>query len=122
MIGLVEYSADQIMQFDKSAIQKEITRLEGKINIMNTLNILGILRDMHPNLSVLDEYRKKMQTYLARTADLNEITARRDELRCHLETIKKNRFDEFMAGFTCISQKLKEMYQVYILLLLCLNR
>lgn len=40
------------------------------------------------------------------------FTLRRDEAKKRYDDLRKRRLDEFMAGFTAISQKLKEMYQV----------
>lgn len=40
------------------------------------------------------------------------MTSERDEARLEFETMRKQRLDEFMAGFSTITNKLKEMYQV----------
>ena len=44
--------------------------------------------------------------------ELDKITEERDSKRKDHETLRKKRLDEFMAGFTVITMKLKEMYQV----------
>jgi structural maintenance of chromosome 4 len=49
---------------------------------------------------------------LARVSELDAVTQERDEVRRQYEDIRKQRLDEFMQGFTLISTKLKEMYQV----------
>ncbi|EGF80655.1 hypothetical protein BATDEDRAFT_36902 [Batrachochytrium dendrobatidis JAM81] len=67
---------------------------------------------MMPKLGVLNEYRVKMELYMSRTNDLDAITAKRDAIKQAYDDLRKRRLEEFMAGFTIISQKLKEMYQM----------
>jgi len=47
-----------------------------------------------------------------RAKDLDTITAERDSQKAKYDGLRKQRLDEFMAGFSLISLKLKEMYQV----------
>ncbi len=61
---------------------------------------------------MLDEYRRRRAEYNERKSDLDTVTAKRDEVKAEVETLRKKRLDEFMSGFNVISQKLKEMYQV----------
>ncbi len=49
---------------------------------------------------------------MVRLNELNSITNERDCAHKDFEDMRKRRFDEFMAGFTVITSKLKEMYQV----------
>ena len=49
---------------------------------------------------------------MARVSELEAVTHERDDVRRQYEDIRKQRLDEFMQGFTLISTKLKEMYQV----------
>lgn len=53
--------------------------------------------------------------YLARVAELDQITEVRDKQRKYHEELRKHRLDEFMAGFATITNKLKEMYQMITL-------
>jgi chromosome segregation ATPase len=48
----------------------------------------------------------------ARLKELDQMTSERDTARAEFETMRKQRLDEFMAGFSTITNKLKEMYQV----------
>ena len=50
--------------------------------------------------------------YNERLQELEVITNERDQVRGEYEGLRSRRLDEFMAGFTIISIKLKEMYQV----------
>jgi hypothetical protein len=70
------------------------------------------LKNAKPNLSILKEYRKREQEFLKRAQDLEKITALRDAEKQKYDGLRKQRLDEFMAGFSLISMKLKEMYQV----------
>lgn len=46
-----------------------------------------------------------------RAKDLENITNQRDSQKQKYDGLRKQRLDEFMAGFNLISLKLKEMYQ-----------
>lgn len=46
--------------------------------------------------------------------ELEEVTTERDDKRKEHDSLRKQRLDEFMAGFSIITTKLKEMYQVSI--------
>lgn len=52
------------------------------------------------------------EAYLARVSELDQVTSQRDNKRHEHEAMRKQRLDEFMAGFSVITTKLKEMYQV----------
>ena len=55
------------------------------------------------------------EQYLKRVGELDRITDLRDEQRRLHEDLRKQRLDEFVAGFTVITYKLKEMYQMITL-------
>jgi structural maintenance of chromosome 4 len=67
---------------------------------------------MKPNLEVLSEYKEREKQYFERAKDLELTTQRRDAEKQKYDSLRKRRLDEFMAGFSLISLKLKEMYQV----------
>lgn len=52
------------------------------------------------------------ELHQARLKELDQMTSERDTARAEFETMRKQRLDEFMAGFSTITNKLKEMYQV----------
>lgn len=52
------------------------------------------------------------RAYLGRVNELDAITSDRDGKRSEYEALRKERLDTFMHGFTIITTKLKEMYQV----------
>ncbi|XP_074657787.1 structural maintenance of chromosomes protein 4-like isoform X2 [Tubulanus polymorphus] len=73
------------------------------------------LAQMKPNMSAIAEYRKKEELYLKRVSELDHVTELRDKQRKQHETLRKQRLDEFMTGFTVITTRLKEMYQMITL-------
>jgi structural maintenance of chromosome 4 len=64
--------------------------------------------------TVLKEYKQCEQEFFNRAKDLELITAQRDAQKAKYDGLRKQRLDEFMAGFNLISLKLKEMYQVCV--------
>jgi structural maintenance of chromosome 4 len=70
------------------------------------------LYNAKPNLAVLEQYREQHNEYLKRVQELDQVTERRDQIKKEYDDLRKRRLDEFMKGFTEISYKVKEMYQV----------
>ena len=70
------------------------------------------INNSKPDLTVLTEYKQREQEFFNRAKDLDSITAERDAQKSKYDGPRKQRLDEFMAGFNLISLKLKEMYQV----------
>lgn len=70
------------------------------------------LQKAKPNLGVLKEYKKRADEWMRRVQEAEDTTKQRDAQKQHYDQLRKQRLDEFMAGFTAISFKLKEMYQV----------
>ena len=60
-------------------------------------------------------YLLQEELYLQRVAELDQITEFRDGQRTYHEDLRKQRLEEFMAGFSVITYKLKEMYQMITL-------
>ncbi|XP_060731020.1 structural maintenance of chromosomes protein 4 [Tachysurus vachellii] len=82
-------------------------------------NEIALLEDrcaqMKPNLGAIAEFKKKEELYLQRVAELDEITTHRDNFKRSCEDLRKQRLNEFMAGFNIITNKLKENYQMLTL-------
>ena len=55
------------------------------------------------------------ELYLKRVGELDQITDMRDSQRKLHESLRKQRLDDFMGGFSVITNKLKEMYQMITL-------
>eukprot|EP00003_Mantamonas_plastica_P015484 TRINITY_DN26241_c0_g1_i1.p1 TRINITY_DN26241_c0_g1~~TRINITY_DN26241_c0_g1_i1.p1 ORF type:complete len:217 (-),score=97.55 TRINITY_DN26241_c0_g1_i1:102-728(-) len=70
---------------------------------------------MHPNMAAIEEYRLKDEEFKRRTVQLDEVTEQRDVVRKEYDNLRKDRLNQFMAGFSTITMKLKEMYQMITL-------
>jgi len=53
--------------------------------------------------------------YLKRVGELDEITNARNSNRQQHDDLRRRRLDEFMSGFSVITTRLKEMYQMITL-------
>ena len=73
------------------------------------------LASLKPNMRAIADFRRKLAEYTTRADDLARINAARDALRTRYDELRKARLSAFMAGFTTISTKLKEMYQMLTL-------
>jgi structural maintenance of chromosome 4 len=99
----VPQSVEELKALDKDDIKYEMTMLEEQ------------LAHQKPNMRVIEEYRRKLRQYLARVEQLEQTTKRRDQARQGHDRLRKQRLDEFMAGFSVITMRLKEMYQMLTL-------
>uniref|UniRef100_A0A1B0GNA3 Structural maintenance of chromosomes protein 4 n=1 Tax=Phlebotomus papatasi TaxID=29031 RepID=A0A1B0GNA3_PHLPP len=100
---LKTYTEEDLESHTLQDLQYELDVLETK------------LKNAKPNLSVIEEYNKKREVYLQRVQVLEEVTKRRNDFRTLYDEVRKKRFTEFMQGFSIISKKLKEMYQMITL-------
>ncbi|KAJ7901750.1 RecF/RecN/SMC [Mycena olivaceomarginata] len=97
------YGADELAKFKKRDLTTDVELLDEK------------LKKMKPNLEVLSEYKEREKQFFERAKDLEETTKQRDTEKQKYDGLRKRRLDEFMAGFSLISLKLKEMYQMITL-------
>ncbi|KFV98226.1 Structural maintenance of chromosomes protein 4, partial [Eurypyga helias] len=96
--------------------QEELEAIEDPDVIVNQITLLEAQRhEMKPNLSAIAEYKKKEEAYLKRVAELDDITSERNKFRQAREDLRRQRLNEFMAGFNVITNKLKENYQMLTL-------
>ncbi|KAF2704257.1 RecF/RecN/SMC protein [Pleomassaria siparia CBS 279.74] len=98
--GLPTYTKDELQDMDKEALQNEIAQLEEKNENTNV------------DLTVLAEYRKRAEEHAARSLDLAEAVAARDTAKKRCDELRRLRLEGFMEGFSIISLRLKEMYQM----------
>lgn len=99
-LDLPMYTEDELADLDKNKLKAQIAVLEEKIQNVNV------------DLAVLQEYRKRAEEYTARAADLEAAVSGRDSVKHRLDDLRKRRLEEFMEGFSAISLRLKEMYQM----------
>lgn len=93
-------SKEGLLVVDNQLLESEITALRER------------LEQMTPNMASIEEYKRKEELHLVRLKELDAVTEGRDEARKEFEGMRKERLDKFMAGFSMITNKLKEMYQV----------
>jgi structural maintenance of chromosome 4 len=67
------------------------------------------------NFGAIKEYRAAVKTYEQRAADHERVAEQRELAKAAYDALRKQRLDMFMAGFTTITMKLKEMYQMITL-------
>lgn len=94
------HSKDELDDLDKDMLKGEIAALEERTQNANV------------ELSVLADYRKRAEEYRARASDLAEAVAQRDSAKRRCEELRRLRLEGFMEGFSSISLRLKEMYQM----------
>lgn len=94
------YTEDELADMDKNKLNGQIAILEEQIQNVNV------------DLAVLQEYRKRVEEYVARAADLETAVSGRDSVKHRLDDLRSRRMAEFMVGFGSISLRLKKMYQM----------
>ncbi|ELU02991.1 hypothetical protein CAPTEDRAFT_224718 [Capitella teleta] len=102
-VTLKDLSPEELAEVNNDETQYQITLMEERN------------QKLSPNMAAIKEYKRKEEVYLKRVEELDKVTEMRDEQRKTLEECRKQRLDEFMAGFTVITEKLKEMYQMITL-------
>ena len=55
------------------------------------------LQTMKPNMGAIEEYRRKEKDYKEHMAELDTVTETRDSAKTKLESLRKQRLDEFMT-------------------------
>ncbi|KAL8788436.1 MAG: hypothetical protein Q9213_001659 [Squamulea squamosa] len=97
---LPQYTKDELADVDKDALKAEIAVLEEKTQNNNV------------DLGVLAEYRRRVEEYTARFGDLQSAVTGRDTAKKRCDDLRRLRLEGFMHGFSLISLRLKEMYQM----------
>lgn len=98
---LPRYTRDELADMSKDSLKGEITALEEK-----TQNAGGV------DLGVLAEYRRRVEEHAARSSDLQLAMQQRDSAKKRCDDLRRLRLEGFMEGFSVISLRLKEMYQM----------
>ncbi|MCJ1266184.1 hypothetical protein MMC22_006066 [Lobaria immixta] len=97
---LPRYTKDELADMDKDSLKGEIAILEEKTQNVNV------------ELGVLAEYRRRVEEHTARSSDLQSAVTSRDTAKKRCDDLRKLRLEGFMQGFSLISLRLKEMYQM----------
>ncbi|KAI4137549.1 MAG: hypothetical protein L6R39_007220 [Caloplaca ligustica] len=98
--ALPQYTKDELADMDKDGLKGEIALLEEKTQNNNV------------DLGVLAEYRRRVEEYTARFGDLQSAVSARDTAKKRCDDLRRLRLEGFMQGFSLISLRLKEMYQM----------
>ncbi|OMP85967.1 Structural maintenance of chromosomes protein 4 [Diplodia seriata] len=98
--ALPTYTKDELQDMDKGQLKREIAGLEDKT------------QNVQVELGVLGEYRRRVEEHAARSADLATAVAERDAAKKRCDELRRLRLEGFMEGFSTISLRLKEMYQM----------
>lgn len=98
--ALPSYTRDELHDMSKEALKSAIAALESST------------QNASVELSVLAEYRRRVTEHATRTADLHAALAARDAAKARCDELRRLRLEGFMAGFSAISLRLKEMYQM----------
>ena len=95
-----QYTKDELEDMSKDTLKGEIAILEEKTQNVNV------------ELGVLAEYRRRVEEHTARSSDLQSAVSQRDTAKKRCDDLRKLRLEGFMIGFSMISLRLKEMYQM----------
>ncbi|KAI3394840.1 hypothetical protein diail_2177 [Diaporthe ilicicola] len=97
---LPRFSKDELEDMNKETLKGEIAALEEKTQNVNV------------DLGVLAEYRRRVEEHAARSSDLQTAVTQRDAAKKRCDELRRLRLEGFMEGFSMISLRLKEMYQM----------
>ena len=97
---LPQYTRDELSDMDKDILKGEIAALEERLQNVNV------------ELGVLVEYRRRVEEHASRSSDLQVAVASRDVAKKRCDELRRLRLEGFMTGFSTISLRLKEMYQM----------
>ncbi|SPN99212.1 probable SMC4 - Stable Maintenance of Chromosomes [Cephalotrichum gorgonifer] len=98
-LEIPRYTKDELADMSKDKLKGEIAALEEK-----TQNAA--------DLSVLAEYRRRVEEHASRSSALAAEVSNRDSAKRRCDELRKLRLEGFMEGFSAISLRLKEMYQM----------
>ncbi|KAH0401895.1 structural maintenance of chromosome protein, partial [Aureobasidium melanogenum] len=98
-LPMAQYTKDELEDMSKDELKASIALLEESTS-------------QAVELSVLAEYRRRVSEHMSRMSDLNEALASRDSAKKRLDDLRRMRLEGFMEGFSTISMRLKEMYQM----------
>lgn len=100
-----DLSPEQLAALSKRELERDVAMLKEALKQMKK----------SPNMAAIPQYRQKYAEYMEKLAELNSVTEKRNQQQAQYDDFRKKRLEEFMAGFSIISMKLKEMYQMITL-------
>lgn len=102
-IRIRKLAREELDKLNEEEIKYRLTILESEIE------------KMKPNMSAIQNYRQKEKEYNGKKDELDKITTDRNSAQRSYDDLRRKRLTEFMQGFTQISMKLKEIYQMITL-------
>lgn len=100
MYAIPRYTPDELADMSKETLKGEIAALEEKT------------QNVSVDLGVLAEYRRRVEEHASRSSDLQAAITQRDTAKKRCDDLRRLRLEGFMEGFSAISLRLKEMYQM----------
>ncbi|KAJ8679871.1 hypothetical protein QAD02_015658 [Eretmocerus hayati] len=100
---LTELTSEELEELDIKTVHEQVVRSKEK------------LPKEIPNMQIIEQYKEQNDLYLRRSEKLQKITEERNTLRETYNVAVRRRMQEFNAGFTMITGKLKEMYRMITL-------
>ncbi|XP_063973046.1 structural maintenance of chromosomes protein 4-like [Diachasmimorpha longicaudata] len=94
---------------------EELARLDTRTVATNLAAAKEKLPESIPNMQIIRDFLEKDAVFIQRSRDVEEVTKMRNSMRAGYDLAKKRRTEEFFAGFSVITNKLKEMYQMITL-------
>lgn len=96
-------SEDDLAQVNRPDAHARMLQLEANV------------KNMKPNLTSIEEFRRANEEHKSKLGEYETVNNAREDARRALEDMRAARHKEFMDGFSIISMKLKEMYQMITL-------
>jgi structural maintenance of chromosome 4 len=103
------------MAIKKNLNEEELAPVNRPDAHARMLQLEANLKNMKPNLQSIQEFRRADAEHREKLGEYDEVNNKREDMRRKVEDLRRARHDEFMTGFSVISMKLKEMYQMITL-------
>lgn len=115
-----EASVSKLEEMSRKAItvelsEKELNKVSAEDVEERMTGVEANIKNLKPNLGAIEEFRRADGEHRTRLAEYEQVHNDREDARRKLEQLRQQRMKEFMEGFSVISMKLKEMYQMITL-------
>lgn len=101
----------EVIYYEDDDLKNLSCKKEQLIQRVNSRDI-QFSKTRHLNLHVFAEFKQKNSAYLQAKTEYELERDSREETKQRHDSLKKKRYDEFLAGFASISSRLKEIYQL----------
>ena len=111
----MDTSGESAKALDRDLTGEELSKLSPPEVQTNLIRLEARMTKLHPNLKAIEDYRVKLREYKSKVKEMEQVCARREDVRKALEFLRQERLSMFMSGFNTITLKVKEMYQMLTL-------